>query len=78
MNRRPRGHPVASCTNAMLPTDMRYLGIVAAAFLATGTLSGVAQAAPDILLIIGDDTGVETLASERPFRLCTQLRNLVS
>ena len=44
-------------------TDMRYPGIVAAAFFATATISGVAQAAPNILLIIGDDLGVETLAS---------------
>ena len=50
-------------SNAMLTTDMRNLGIVAAAFFATATLSGVAQAAPNILLIIGDDMGVETLAS---------------
>ena len=42
---------------------MRYPGIVAAAFIATATFSGVAQAAPNILLIIGDDLGVETLAS---------------
>ena len=42
---------------------MKYLGIVAAAFIATATFSGVAQAAPNILLIIGDDMGVETLAS---------------
>ena len=63
MHRRHRGHRVASCTNALQRTDMRYPGIVAAAFIATATFSGVAQAAPNILLIIGDDLGVETLAS---------------
>jgi arylsulfatase A-like enzyme len=42
---------------------MRYLGIVVAAFFAAATISGAAQAAPNILLIIGDDMGVETLAS---------------
>lgn len=42
---------------------MKYPGIVASAFLAAATLSGVAHAAPNILLIIADDMGVETLAS---------------
>ena len=54
---------MTACTTALQPTDMRYPGIVAAAFFATATISGVAQAAPNILLIIGDDMGVETLAS---------------
>ena len=51
------------CTTTLRRADGRYPGIVAAAFLATAALSGVAQAAPNILLIIGDDMGVETLAS---------------
>jgi arylsulfatase A-like enzyme len=50
-------------TTALCRARVRYLGIVAAAFCATATLSGVAQAVPNILLIIGDDLGVETLAS---------------
>ncbi|MFL2553309.1 MAG: sulfatase-like hydrolase/transferase [Candidatus Rariloculaceae bacterium] len=51
------------CSTALRRTDMRYLGIVVAAFFAAATISGAAQAAPNILLIIGDDMGVETLAS---------------
>ena len=54
---------MTACSTALQRTDLRYLGLVAVAFFATGTLSGVAQAAPNILLIIGDDMGVETLAS---------------
>lgn len=50
-------------SNAKLPTAMKYPRIVTAAFLAMATLSGLAQAAPNILLIIADDLGVETLAS---------------
>jgi arylsulfatase A-like enzyme len=42
---------------------MRYLGVFAAATFAAVTVSGAAQAAPNILLIFGDDMGVETLAS---------------
>ena len=42
---------------------MRYLGIVVAAFFVAAPISGGAQAAPNILLSIGDDMGVETLAS---------------
>ena len=42
---------------------MRFFGIAAAAFFAAATISGAAHAAPNILLIFGDDMGVETLAS---------------
>ncbi|MFL2553360.1 MAG: sulfatase-like hydrolase/transferase [Candidatus Rariloculaceae bacterium] len=48
---------------SMISRLKRYLGIVVAAFFATATISGATQAAPNILLIIGDDMGVETLAS---------------
>ena len=47
----------------MISRLKRYLGIVVAAFFATATILGATQAAPNILLIIGDDMGVETLAS---------------
>ncbi len=42
---------------------MRYVGVTAAALVAAASFSGAAQAAPNILLIFGDDMGVETLAS---------------
>lgn len=42
---------------------MRDLWINAAVLFAAAAISGAAQAAPNILLIFGDDMGVETLAS---------------
>ena len=42
---------------------MKYAGTVALVLVASAAFSGAAQAAPNILLILGDDMGVETLAS---------------
>ena len=44
-------------------SGMKFTGVLVVAFFATASLSGAVQSAPNILLIIGDDTGVETLAS---------------
>ena len=52
-----------ACSTASQPTKVRYVGITAAALVAAAAISGAAQAAPNILLIFGDDMGVETLAS---------------
>jgi arylsulfatase A-like enzyme len=42
---------------------MQYAGFLATLVAGTVSFSGAAQAAPNILLIFGDDMGVETLAS---------------